>query len=605
MTLKCEELSVHKLFKHYTQIMIPKYQRGYNWNKKQVLQFIDDLERCFDSDVNDKELHHFFGGIVAIASKNSENNDDVLEVIDGQQRLSTFVLFVAQIINSVEKYINEFKENLSEEHVKRLRKFSNGLRFNYVFYKDDFGITEEDELKLLPTVNDTDCFRNVIEGNLITKNQYKRDSHRSIVEAYKTLEKFVQGKIVNLKKPIVVFRNLERIRKVMEDNCRLIFITTPDRDYAYQYFQVLNDRGMRLSTGNLLKADTLRLMEENGASDRTTDLALLWDEILADKPEETDKNLQTVYLARVGKRPNKLDLSKQFKDNVLMINELRTNSKYGLRLQNKVQKIVDDVSTIRDLKKGVWVPENSEIIPWKRERLTSLVLYLKNRLVIPLLLSLTKCQPNQFYDMVVFLERFVCRYINIQKLNAGLLEEVFLEFSQKFYQKKFPKELFFRKLNNLLERETSESQFRADLLELRYQKGTLRLNLLKVFFSILENHWIHDEEDREPGDDWYEHTANLKELKLEHIYPQIYSKHWQDDELDEVVHDLGNLTLLLEKEGMVEEDQTFAEKRGMFRKSSFYLSRVIAKERNWTLNELEKRQSELIDKAVEIFFPQT
>ncbi len=603
MSLKCDELSVHKLFKNYSRIDIPKYQRGYNWSKKEVTQFMDDLQNCFESNSNDKKFHHFFGGIVAIDHTDNGKNDDNLEIIDGQQRLTTFVLFVAQIVANVDKYIDDPQSKLTEEQVVRLRKFSNGLKYNYLFYKDEFKVTKGDELKLSPTISDLDCFRDVLDGNLLKKSQYKRNSHKKIIESFKTLDSFVKGKIVNFKKFSVVLANLEKVRKVLEDNCRLIFITTSDRNYAYQYFQVLNDRGMKLSVGNLLKADTLRLLEENGFHKRTSDVAELWDIILEDKPEEADKNLQAVYMARVGKRPHKLELPRQIMEEVIGIDQLKVNSKYGHRLKEKVRSIVKDVATVRRLKKALWVPDDNSSNSWKKERLNTLILYLRNRLVLPFLLALSKCQSDQFYETVTILERYVCRYINIQKLSASSLEEVLLEHAPKFYQRKYYKGAFLEDLKQLLVSKTSENQFRADLSELRFHKGISRENLLKVFFSILEYHWSYTGEDLEPKYEVNGHTANLSDICVEHIFPQESSKLWTDDDLEGVVHDLGNLTVLRTKERIVGIDRPFGEKRDMFRRSSFQLSRVIAKEKIWTSKELEKRQLELIDKAVQIFIP--
>lgn len=603
MTLKCDELSVHKLFKSYSQLKIPKYQRGYTWNKKQVSEFMDDLQNCFEGDSDDKSLHHFFGGIVAIVSKDIETNSEYLEIIDGQQRLTTFVLFVAQIVNNITKYIEKFKSEMTNEQINRLRKFSNGLRYNYLFFKEEFKITNEDALKLSPTASDVHCFRDIIEGVVVKKNQYKRSSNKNIVESYNTLDNFVSGKIVNFKKPATVLKHLDRILEVLEQQSRLIFITTPDRNYAYQYFQVLNDRGMRLSAGNLLKADTLRLLEERGFHELTNETAELWDEILFDKPEETDKNLNTVYAARTGKRPNKNELPRQFMDDVLTIDRLKVNSKFGPRLRTKVNSVVEDVATVKRLRKATWVPENCTIVPWQRERLNSLVILLKNQIVIPLLLALTNCHSTQFYDMVTILERYICRYINIQKLNASSLEGVFLDFAPKFYDRKFPKKLFLNELKKILDKETSETQFRADLSELKFQRGKPREYLIKVFFSILENHWNSTGESLEPDYEMLGQTSDLKDLSIEHIYPCHFSKLWHDEGLDGVVHSLGNLTVLRGKEKIVADDKPFQEKREMFRRSSFRVNREVSKTNDWTFEELEVRQSALIDKAVNILIP--
>lgn len=603
MSLKCDELSVHKLFKTYSRIKIPKYQRGYAWKKEAVVKFVDDLNECFNSKPSDN-LHHFFGGIVAILSKDDSSNEECIEIVDGQQRLTTFVFFVAQLVNNIERYLNEFDANLEEEYKDRLRKFAKGLKYNYLYFRDEFGDEGDEECRLTPTFNDIDCYKKVLENVPMRKSRHNRDSNNNIIESSLILDDFVRGKIVNFKKPAIILKNLEKIKKVLEDDCRLIFITTPDRNYAYRYFQVLNNRGVGLSTGDLLKAETLRLLDDHGCEEEIVEAAEMWDSILTAKPTVTERTFKWIYLARTGKHPSPIiGFADQFLKRIIDVHSLRINSKYGQRMKERIDSVVTDATVIDNLASAQWQPQNVDLDPWKQERLRSLVLHLKQKMAIPLLLALTKCSPKDFYDAIIILERVVCRYINIQKLRPSKLEDMFLRNMKKIYNGKFDREKFRNDLSSLLREVTSDNQFRVNLEEFVYRSN--RVDILRVFYSVLENYyeWSCTDIESEPQYEVNIHTSDVNNLVIEHVYPEYQSLHWEDEDLDPVIDNIGNLTVLGASEKNVEDDRSFREKRTMFKHSKFKINGLISDHTNWSFREFESRHKHLIEKAVKIFRP--
>lgn len=76
-----ESTTIKALFgRRNIRFVIPAYQRAYAWEKRQFIQFIEDLEEC---EVCDYYLGHFL----------FEQDGDTLYVIDGQQRLTTCIIF--------------------------------------------------------------------------------------------------------------------------------------------------------------------------------------------------------------------------------------------------------------------------------------------------------------------------------------------------------------------------------------------------------------------------------------------------------------------------------------------------------------------------------
>lgn len=68
------------LFNDHKKLIVPSYQRAYSWEKEQAEQFLSDLK--------DTQSTYYFGHFIL------EENGDVNEIIDGQQRITTSVLFL-------------------------------------------------------------------------------------------------------------------------------------------------------------------------------------------------------------------------------------------------------------------------------------------------------------------------------------------------------------------------------------------------------------------------------------------------------------------------------------------------------------------------------
>ncbi len=123
-------------FKAYYQI--PIYQRPYQWTEENCKKLLDDLLSSYECY---KESDYFCGSLVLIAiGKDSETNAETYDVVDGQQRLSTFIL-LAKVLATL------YSERLTEESKDYLQESLNGrygkkdrLNFNAIGFnsKKDF-----------------------------------------------------------------------------------------------------------------------------------------------------------------------------------------------------------------------------------------------------------------------------------------------------------------------------------------------------------------------------------------------------------------------------------------------------------------------------------
>ena len=81
---------------------IPKYQRAYAWGEEQLNAFIEDLENQYADEA------HFFGTIL-LQKQAPEGEFDIIDIVDGQQRITTIIIFMKLLLAQQEKADNSVK----------------------------------------------------------------------------------------------------------------------------------------------------------------------------------------------------------------------------------------------------------------------------------------------------------------------------------------------------------------------------------------------------------------------------------------------------------------------------------------------------------------
>jgi len=90
--MKASEIKFEKfLSQPKTNFIIPVYQRNYDWKKQQCQEFVQDIENI----ANGKKDNHFLGSIVYVKGQDDDTQEYI--VIDGQQRITTSILYLKAI----------------------------------------------------------------------------------------------------------------------------------------------------------------------------------------------------------------------------------------------------------------------------------------------------------------------------------------------------------------------------------------------------------------------------------------------------------------------------------------------------------------------------
>ena len=191
---------------------IPKYQRGYAWEREHIRDLFDDINESIESNSN-----HYIGTIVLSRDK---PNSDKYFVVDGQQRITTISMIIQALIDCLDDK-------------------------NKAYYSR-FYIKEDDNYRLLPLNRDKNYFMNLLENKILEPENKSQRALRDAMEEIKFNIQSVENKLSFLK-------SVERLQ-IME------FIENTEGD-AIRIFQTVNDRGKLLS--KMEKAKSLLIYFSN------------------------------------------------------------------------------------------------------------------------------------------------------------------------------------------------------------------------------------------------------------------------------------------------------------------------------------------------------
>lgn len=87
--IQSDDLSISSLFQSF--YAVPDYQREYVWETEQVEQLLTDILSEMAGDTPENSPEYFIGSIVVCPGR-----DGVLDLIDGQQRMTTIYITLSQ-----------------------------------------------------------------------------------------------------------------------------------------------------------------------------------------------------------------------------------------------------------------------------------------------------------------------------------------------------------------------------------------------------------------------------------------------------------------------------------------------------------------------------
>ncbi|WP_083914878.1 DUF262 domain-containing protein [Alkalispirochaeta alkalica] len=209
-------MTISDLFDGTKKFIIPKYQRAYAWEDEQIEDFFDDLYYHISA------KKYFLGTILLKESKKIDDFEH-LEVVDGQQRITTIVLFINQVI----------------------KKLENSLKNNKISIKIDKYIKYYDQYKLRLIENDNDFFQTyIIENKGNHNSKFTTPSQKRLFEANNNFREWLED------------INIEEVEKMLSalESAEILIYSVKDSAEASLIFETTNDRGKGLTNLEKIKS---------------------------------------------------------------------------------------------------------------------------------------------------------------------------------------------------------------------------------------------------------------------------------------------------------------------------------------------------------------
>ncbi|MBH0295656.1 DUF262 domain-containing protein [Helicobacter pylori] len=255
--IESNDLNLRDILKDELYYQIPIYQRPYQWTEENCEKLLDDL---FFNYEDDRESDYFCGSLVLILISEDPKKAKTYDIVDGQQRLSTFIL-LAKVLATLysERLTEESKDYLQESLITKYGK-KDRLNFNAMGFnsKKDFqyALTSFNDVPISNNKN------NYLKNAICLKNYLRKKE----IEDINDFIEWLYFKVV------------------------FITITCPDADKALRIFNVLNARGLALNATDIFKGELLKHAKEH----EREEFVSRWND-LHQKCSDNDLKIETLF----------------------------------------------------------------------------------------------------------------------------------------------------------------------------------------------------------------------------------------------------------------------------------------------------------------------
>lgn len=468
---KPDRKTVGDLFRQSKRLVIPRYQRSYEWKDVNIQDFYSDFVATQNGSLN------FLGNIVVDAS-----NDSRYEIIDGQQRLITLSILCAAIRDIL-------KEELGTQSAVSL---ATDINSTFLKMGASFAGSDESEYKLTPSKELEEFFLYYIQDGGETKrkqyNSTRKSSQKHVANAYKLFHKLIaeeklSGGHTNDEKVEFLRKAIERI-----DRITLILIEVYDPNVAYAIFESFNAKRVDLSIADLVK--NYYFSKLHGPDDQVQKSMDRWDNIvnrIHNIPGgKLDRFLHYYYQSQDGRFP-KSQLYRKVRDTV----------DYD---PNKFIKKLETATLIYTQIKDANVEQDPQgAMPYEWLKKINASLDGINRfnveqcfiLLMSVMENKNKLTPKFVAKITELIEKFTFVYSKIDNGQANVLESIYGDFAKKLSVDKPEKPEIYggQFYSGILKAFKSElpsyDSFEAKFKDLDYEKPSDK-RLIQYIFEKIE-----------------------------------------------------------------------------------------------------------------------
>lgn len=550
--MKATETTLKELLEGTKQYQVPLYQRTYSWVKEQHERLWSDLVRLSEDRQDNPEATHFLGSVVLAPSpSNGPTGVHRYLVVDGQQRLTTLSILLAAI----------------RDHRAATEGPQHRDRINEQYLENKWD-SEDARLKLLPTQADRESYRACI------RQTTEAGSADGIGEAYR----YFMGRLsasASEEKPV----DVQALEQAVMFGLALVSVTAQKDDNVHRIFESLNNTGLQLTQGDLLRNHLFMRLDDK-AEAAYTDLWLPLQKSL------TPKQLELLFWLDLVQEDPKARQTNVYSDQVRRLEALVGE-----------QALVDEIRRFRRLGGllAVILNPERELDGDVRTRLTRLRAW-GTTTVYPLLLHLmdrrdrNEATSAQIAAAMLSVESFLVRRLLIGRATANI-NRTLLATTSEVRDEDDIAAAVHRYLSAGRKYFASDREVAASLSTVPFYLNG-RSNQRKLVLQWIEESYG----SKEPVDP--------AQLTIEHVMPRTATDAWreeiapelgEDESFEEVhqglQHTLGNLTLTGYNSTL--SNSPFSVKRKHLATSGLRMNQEIAAVEVWGREAIRRRARDL------------
>ncbi|GAA7596777.1 DUF262 domain-containing protein [Helicobacter pylori] len=549
--IESNDSHLRDILKDELYCQIPIYQRPYQWTEENCEKLLDDL---FFNYEDDRESDYFCGSLVLILISEDSKKAKTYDVVDGQQRLSTFIL-LAKVLATLflERLTEESKDYLQESLITKYGK-KDRLNFNAIGFN-----SKKDFQYALTSFNDAPISNN--------KNNYLKNA--------------------------VCLKNYLRKKEIEDINdfiewlyFKVVFITItcPDADKALRIFNVLNARGLALNATDIFKGELLKHTKEH----EREEFVSRWN-ALSQKCSDNDLMIETLfswYLNYLNPVTSREKMEKR------LVTWFKNLNKTPLEYLKGVEDFYNAYCEVLEMQ-----DRHAHLLSYKDD----------DHLIVILCASLLhRYSESEIEALKELLVKFY-----YQDWVAGQTKttrsQTCCNIINALKEKKSIKEDINSIIKEYLDKNKIMKTFNENLIGNLDKKLSTKNSWLKPILILVE-YFISD--DPKP-----KRIQMDENLQVEHILPQNpnlssqWAKDFSEEERELYTHSLANLTLLGGDKNKQASNLDFKDKKKIYMGEEIRLNKkrtfkvmtcynmtkdIAYRYTEWTPKSLEKRKEELI-----------
>lgn len=591
--MKAEEKAL-KFLTMEGKVIIPFFQRTYVWD-------LDNWEDLLNELMNIESKNTFLGTVILKQLPSASGEPKQLEVIDGQQRLTTLSILLKALYDAFEP---DIQQNIKNEI------------FNILFYKRDYTSSDYNEVRIENSLVDSEYFKKVLtQSESINLSEIKDDDHR-LLRCYKFFRE-------NFNKLSSQERS-DLLNKILNtENKMLVVIDLDENDDEQTIFDTLNTAGVRLTSAEIIKnAIFKKLIDLSGKDEAIKTYRSTW-EATFNKDEDTIKFWETEVTTGRLKRQNieillhSIGIIENFYDPVKHslsdLSRLYKEEINKFKTSDELRKFIDNIIVYADLyRKNFYNFNHTDAFVYSndieniKKRLFHILQVIEISSLHPFILFILKNFSNDESNLRLYLRKLES-FVILNQVSKTISTRAYNKLCKQFIEKPDRLDEEIQKIN--------EGDIKNGLKKIHNFLATLILFWIELY--------LRSEAEK------YDQTELKYVYSLEHIMPQRWEEHWSFDKVphpnkslsleqmqidrNQKIQWIGNMTLLksklnasLKNSDLKTKIEGDGKKKGMRYYSELTITKIIIEQFEkgdvvWDELKIEERTNFLLNKFLEIW----